>query len=89
MQKRVFLLVVTVCILVLLALDRKESLSGQPITSVLGRFVPRRGAFRIVVGEDGATNNAHRVHLRSSQQSLKQRFSVVIVTFDEALLNKT
>ena len=89
MPKRVCILAITVCIVVILGIDRKVSLPSSPITTVVGRFVPRRGTSRIVIGEDGNTENALRVHLRSSQQPLQKRFSVVIVTFDEALLNKT
>ena len=89
MSTRVCILLIAACILVLLGIDRKGSLRGQQITTVLGRFVPRRGTPRVVIGEDGNTENAMRLHLRSSQQSLQKRFSVVIVTFDEVLLNKT
>ena len=89
MIKRVCILLIVACFLVILEIDRKGSLPDRPITTVLGRFVPRRGTPQVVIGEDGTTENAVSVHLRSSEQSLQKRFSVVIVTFDETLLNKT
>ena len=89
MIKRVYILLIAVCFLVILEIDRKGSLPGRQITTVLGRFVPRWGIPQVLIGEDGTTEYAMHVHLRSSEQPLQKRFSVVIVTFDETLLNKT
>lgn len=92
MPEYVYILSIAFCFLILVIIElRFTSSSGG--AGALGRYVSHKGKYGILIDDQGHSTEAIGEQRPFSQSSslepLRCRFSVIIVTYNEALLNKT
>lgn len=87
-----YVVTMVVCLLILLTIEFKYSSSLAGV-GALGRYMSRKGKYGIPINDQSHLiqnlGEQRRFSQSSSSRSLRCRFSVIIVTYNEPLLNKT
>lgn len=90
MARLIQLAIVSACLILFVLWEFRAFSHFSSLSQTIQGFAGRKGQYGIYVHDDGKSEALLRDSMHSPpQQSLRDKFSVIIVTHNEPLLNKT
>ena len=93
MSESGYVLAIAICLVILVSIEFKVISPNLAGLAIMGRFTSRRGPYGILIDKKENVGDILQMETSSTQEPevepWKNRFSVIIVSYNEDLLNKT